>query len=146
MPRRTFTPQELEEYPAPSRMNYDPEGSSYTQSVKGSPFSSYTYGSRRENIEKSALLKAYEQIDPSMGKAINELTNRVAFGDLEKWYKYGHKDAAGVAADIYIQEMKNLGYAGGYKDGNLTPIGTGKGVRNAHKVTRMLPTSNRGTM
>lgn len=82
--------------------------------------SDYVYGSTSENIEKSALLREYAQIDPSMGKKIAEYTNQLSGGYLP--HMGPGKDLYALGQDAYLMEMGRMGYL--------------KGVRGAHKATR----------
>jgi hypothetical protein len=61
-----------------SRMDYNPEGSAYTQPVKTKykPYQ-YIYGTPEENAEKTARLKALAQMDPGIGQQIAEYTNQM---------------------------------------------------------------------
>jgi hypothetical protein len=83
----------------------------------------YVWGSSKENIEKSALLKKYAAMDPSIGKKIAEYTGKIR-GETPAYMGTG-KYMYGLAQDKYLWEMQALEGPGG--------------VRSAHQQVKKNP-------
>jgi hypothetical protein len=108
----------LEEYPYPSRMNYDPSGGSFTEPIKtGYKADDYLYGSPEENITKSSQLKNYSKSDPAMSKRIRDITNKYVAEQASRIIGGGGtgKDMYAMAQDAYLLEMGRMGLRDAYK-------------------------------
>ncbi len=104
-----------QEYPAPSRMNYDSKGIVYTNPVHtGAKSSDYLYGAPLENIEKTGRLRALAKVDPAMGRRIATLTNRFLpqGGSYVAHAPLGNRDMYAKGQDAYLIEMQRLGLMG----------------------------------
>ena len=104
------------ENPAPSRMNYDPSGDSYTtpKRTKYKPYQ-YIYGSPDENLEKTARLRAYAESDPAMGKRIADLTNEYVVRAVNSPAWQPEKDLYALGQDAYLLEMGRMGVRGAHQ-------------------------------
>ncbi len=69
----------------------------------------YIYGSPEENIEKTALLRSYAEMDPAMGQRIKELTNEYVVRAMTTPSWQPDKDLYALGQDAYIMEMGRMG-------------------------------------
>ncbi len=75
----------------------------------------YIYGAPDENLEKTARLRDYAEIDPAMGKRIKELTNEYVSRAVDSPSWQPEKDLYALGQDAYLMEMGRMGVRGAHQ-------------------------------